>query len=135
MKIGLDLHDTIDAHPKFFAELTKILQHQNIHYYEFPDFVPHEVHIMTGAKMSAEVKEALKDIWYTHFFSILEQAIKDGVEIAYNSKGLPWMDSHYWNKAKALYAMEHQLDLVIDNDAVYAEHYVTPCAIFRSGKL
>jgi hypothetical protein len=79
MKIGLDIHDTIDAHPKFFAELTHVLR-QSREY----DGISHEVHIMTGARMCPEVKDLLKDIWYTHFFSILEQGIKDGIFAAQN---------------------------------------------------
>ena len=147
MKIGLDIHGTIDAHRKFFAEWTQLLKADNerielvrknrdpnlpVHMrYPVPDL--HEVHIMTGPKRRMVLESfELEGIWFSHFFSIVDECEKNGVAVMHDEKGDPWMDQYEWNRAKGDYARKHNLDLVIDDSTVYPNFFTTPIATFQT---
>jgi hypothetical protein len=124
MKIGLDFHGVIDSNPELFAELTKMLVEKG-----------HEVHIVTGpdrAKMIPLLDNY--DIKYTHFFSIVEDAINNGIEVTWDKEGNPWVDSEFWNRSKARYCKRNNIDLHIDDSPEYGKHFKTPYLQMGRGK-
>ena len=128
MKLGLDLHGTIDACPAMFAELTHVLCRDSVTGFD------HEVHIMTGPSRSKLRKSELSGLWYTHIFSIVDHCAELNIPVVYDKQGNPWLDQYEWNKAKGDYARKHHLNLVIDDSEVYPNFFSTPCAIFKSGQ-
>ena len=124
MKIGLDIHGVIDAHRPFFAEFSKLLVANG-----------HEVHVMTGPRFKALKPDELKDITYTHFFSIVDHCVENNVEVVYDGDGNPWIDQYEWNKAKGDYARLHKIDLVIDDSVDYPKFFSTPIATFKHGQM
>ncbi len=131
IKIGLDIHGLVDYDPKFFAIISQLLVSNS-----------HDVHIMTGAELSPKIENELKanGIVWTHFFSISDYyAAMPVVKMWRDERGRPWVDPELWNKAKGLYAAEHQLDLVLDDTQEYGNYFSTSFAFCRivnkSGKV
>ncbi len=121
MKIGLDLHNVIDANPEFFKKLSHDLISCGW-----------EVHIITGKRFKL-VEQELKSfgIEYTHFYSITEEEEKNGSVVTEDEKGDPWMDKDVWNTSKARYCKEKGIDLHIDDSATYGEFFKTPFAKYK----
>ena len=126
MKIGLDIHGVIDSHRKFFAELTQILRVMNEQH-----GANHEVHIMTGPRAVDVRPEELDGIWYTKLFSITDHNLEKGVEVQFVN-GKPYMNEYDWNRTKADYAREQNLDLTIDDTLDYHHFFSTPVAWFQA---
>lgn len=124
MKIGLDIHGVIDAKPEVFSALTHGLIKEG-----------HEVHILTGPKFTA-VEALLKkyNIAYTHFFSIVDNAVAKNIGVRWSDENNPWIDDKsIWDKSKGEYAKEHGLDLHIDDSEDYGHHFETPYGFFKDG--
>lgn len=124
MKIGLDIHGVIDANPELFSALSKMFIAAGA-----------EVHIITGPKFS-QVEDILKkhDIAYTHFCSIVEEAVKQGHHVRWADENNPWIDDKdIWDKIKAVYCKEHGIDLHIDDSSVYGQHFETPYLHYKHG--
>lgn len=126
MLLGLDIHGVIDSHRKFFSELTNVLQLANNTL-----GARHEVHIMTGPRAVDIKPEELEGIWYSHLFSITDHNLAKGVPIEYVN-GQPFMNEYDWNRSKADYAREKNLDLVIDDTLEYHHFFSTPVAWFQA---
>jgi hypothetical protein len=120
LKMGFDMHGVIDTEPDFFRTLTKLLVDNG-----------HEVHIITGAKSEQEMA-ALKrmDIPYTHVFSITEYYEKLDTPISWDEKGEPHLNAYLWDKAKAEYCKENDIDLHLDDSDIYHYFFKTPYARF-----
>ncbi len=123
MKIGLDIHGTIDAHRPFFAEMSKLFKQAG-----------HEVHILTGPSKEKLKPDELKDIQFTHFFSVVDHCLAKGAVVVYDENNNPWMDQYEWNRAKGDYARMHNLDLMIDDSTVYPDFFSTPICVFQTRK-
>jgi hypothetical protein len=124
MKIGLDIHGVIDAKPQVFSALSHGLIEQG-----------HEVHILTGPKF-AKVESLLKqhNIAYTHFFSIVENAVKNNIGVRWADENNPWIDDKtIWDRSKGDYAKLHQLDLHIDDSEDYGKYFETPYGLYKDG--
>jgi hypothetical protein len=124
MKIGLDIHGVIDAKPLVFSALSKGLVKAG-----------HEVHILTGPKFG-KVEALLKqhDISYTHFFSIVENAVKNNIGVRWADENNPWIDDKtIWDRSKGEYAKLHDLDLHIDDSEDYGKYFETPYGLFKDG--
>jgi len=119
-KLGIDIHGTIDFLPKVWSLFSNLLVDNG-----------HQVHIMTGSKITNEIKKQLYElgIKWTHIFSITDYHESIGTEIIYDSKGNPWMDQKLWNKTKAEYAKEKKLDLMVDDSSIYLKKFETPCVL------
>lgn len=130
MKLGLDIHGVIDANRPLFAELTNLLQASNDQYIRVGQPPPHEVHILTGPRSQDLKPEELDGIWYTHLFSIVDYHIAKGTAVEWVG-GRAWMSDYDWDRTKADYAREHQLDLTIDDSETYQRFFSTPYAIFK----
>jgi hypothetical protein len=120
IKIGFDMHGVIDTKPEFFRTLIKLLVDNG-----------HEVHIITGAK-SVQEKNTLKELGipFTHVFSITEHYEKLGTPISWDEKGEPHLNAYLWDKAKAAYCKEHDIDLHLDDSDIYHYFFKTPYARF-----
>lgn len=119
MRIALDLHGIINAHPEFFSELSKLFVNAN-----------HEVHILTGSHIKEQgIKEQLDKygISYTHLFSIADHHRDNKTEgMWYDEKGDPWVSEEQWNRTKATYCKEHEISFCIDDTPRYANYFETP---------
>lgn len=118
MRIGLDLHGVIDTNIKFYSELTALLVKNG-----------HEVHIITGKKghlVQPELKE--KGILYTHLFSITDYHVSIGTSISWDAEGNPHMDPYTWDRTKAQYCKENNIDLHLDDSDIYNYFFKTPYA-------
>jgi len=120
LKLGLDVHGVIDTFPKDFTRLTKALVEAG-----------HEVHVITGLKKNGKIEKELKDagIYYTHYFSIVDQLEADGVEIKWVN-GLPWAPDKPWNEAKAKYCETVHVDIHIDDSYVYRDSFYNISTVF-----
>ena len=69
MKFGFDVHGVLDTHCEIYSAITAALVAAG-----------HEVHVITGAVMSQELEDILKDsgVSYTHFFSIAQHHMDKG---------------------------------------------------------
>jgi len=113
LKIGLDIHGVIDAHPEIYSSLSHTMVEAG-----------HEVHVITGVK-HYKVKEKLEkwDIKYTHFFSIYQHLENLGYNLVDGDKDQPWFDHSIWNRVKADYCNKHQISFHIDDTAEYGDEF------------
>lgn len=121
MKIGLDLHGVITDMSEFFKYMCN---------YRFK-----EVHIITGGSIKKAKQELTILGWiegehYTHLFSILDYHIEQGTpQVGYNEEfDNPEFDDEVWDRTKADYCREHDIDLMIDDSMIYEQYFTTPFA-------
>ncbi|MDO8640115.1 MAG: hypothetical protein Q7R33_01095 [Nitrosarchaeum sp.] len=112
-KIGLDVHGVITKYPEVFGPLSKELLTTG-----------HEIHIVTGAKISRTLVEKLLDynVFWTSIFSIVNFHEATGIQIKYDDKG-PWIENNLWNQTKAMYAKNAGLDWHIDDSEIYGQYF------------
>lgn len=124
MKIGLDLHGVITDMPEFFKNMMWMLTCSGV-----------EIHIITGGSIDKAYNE-LKNLeiynpnYYTHLFSILDYHIEKGTpQVGYNEEfDNPEFDDEVWDRTKADYCREHNIDLMIDDSMIYEQYFTTPFA-------
>lgn len=116
LKIGLDIHNTIDAKPKFFAIFSQRLVEQG-----------HLVFVITGSQKTPQIEKQLKDlgIRYTHFFSVADHLLLQGKEVFWKDKDNPFFCDEDWNCVKANYCAEQKIDLMIDDSDEYGKFFTT----------
>jgi hypothetical protein len=116
MRIGLDIHGTIDAKPKFFANFSQRIVSLGF-----------ECHVITGSRRTPEIEQQLKDfgIQYTHFFSIADHLLLQGKEVFWKDKDNPFFCDEDWNCVKANYCAEQKIDLMIDDSDEYGKFFKT----------
>lgn len=132
MKIGIDIHGTINRFPKFFSMFIKILRKMKV-----------EIHITTGVEKKFALKELKKlGIEYDYFFSITEYHKKIGTSIHWDEFNLaddsmthPLISDYLWNRAKGDYCKINKIDLHIDDSPIYGKYFETPyIKFFRKGE-
>jgi hypothetical protein len=123
MKVAIDVHGVITKIPSFFSLLTKYFIENG-----------HEIHILTGSKITDELIERLKkcEIQYTHLFSIVDYHTSIGTEIFWEDENNPWIDAEIWNKTKAEYCERNNIDLWIEDDETYRPYAKTPFVLFKT---
>jgi len=121
IKVGLDLHGTIDHCPELFASLSNLIIKNG-----------GEVHVVTGSRESDEIHEELKGygIAYTDFFSITDQLLSEDLEHSINEDGTYSFDSNKWDEVKGAYASLVGLDFHIDDTAKYGDYFKIPFLIY-----
>lgn len=126
MRFGFDIHGVIDAEPRFFSELTEDLIKEG-----------HEVHILTGHRITAELRKELASlqIRWTKLFSITDHHIESGTEVTFDEKGNPWIEDELWDKTKADYCKDNEIVFHIDDSKVYGDYFKTPYCRFDKSKL
>lgn len=127
VKIGIDLHGVLDTKPEFFRKLAR-----------FVVAAGGEVHIITGAHLNFNFHKALdaagivKDVHYTHTFSIADHHVSMGTFVTHDSHGDPHMPHADWNTTKANYCSRVGIDLHFDDSDIYHHYFTTPYARFYS---
>jgi len=121
-KLGIDIHGVIDTRPGMFSTLTHEIKKKG-----------HEIHILTGGKVTPDIIESLKsyDITYDHLFSILDHHEEEQIEdIWQDSRNNWWLKDEVWNKTKGIYCKENNIDFHIDDTVIYEKYFETPFALF-----
>ena len=115
MRIGLDVHGVLD-HP-VHGPIFTIFSHDWI-------MAKHEVHIITGKEWEKTV-DKLKDIGvaYTHHFSIADYHKEIGTPMTYKDPENPFLDSYLWDRTKADYCRQMQIDIHFDDSPVYGQYF------------
>jgi len=123
LKVGLDLHGVLDAKPKLFGPLSSALVDAG-----------HEVHIITGPEWSKKLENQLYDleIYFTHFFSIVEYHKNRGTDMRIDEFGHVHLDPYLWDKTKGEYCARVGIDLHFDDSDTYGYFFKTPYARFFS---
>lgn len=122
VRIGIDIHGTIDSNPEYFSRYIKMFRGQGV-----------EIHITTGKKISVEMIEQLREweIEYDYLFSIIDYHGILGTDMTWDEDGNPWIDEYLWNKAKGDYCRREKIDLHIDDSPIYGEYFTTPYFQFK----
>ena len=119
-KLGLDLHGILNDNP-MFRRMAKLFVADG-----------NEVHIITGSQWKSKIEKELldigikRDVHYTHSFSITDYLIEQGNAVTWQDPDNPWFDKEEWNKAKATYCRENEIDMHFDDTAEYGNHFSTP---------
>lgn len=123
--LGVDYHGVISkGHPQLAAAMEDAVSEG------------HAVHIMTGSRMSPELKDKLHDCGfdlgrnYTDFFSIQDHLDRVGEPIIYDEEGLPHADALAWDMAKSEYALATGMCAVWDDSPVYGRYMPASCWYF-----
>ena len=131
MKLGLDIHGVIDSNPKLFLHIASQYD---------------EVHIITGGSFKDTKYDLVGDLielghdalnrrtkWWDKEFSVfdylLETQAKTNEELGVASHH-PFPDET-WNKVKADYCREHEIDLHIDDMEQYLTYFTTPYMLYK----
>jgi len=124
MRMGLDVHGVIDKMPEFFSAMSEAMVN-----YGF------QVHIITGhAWTKAFVKELeelgfTEGLNYTHHFSVTDYYREEpAAKVRFDEDGNPWMDKEMWDRAKAKYCLDNDIELHIDDSDAYGKYFKTPYA-------
>jgi len=117
IKLGLDIHGVIDAHPEVFAAISQAICSAG-----------HEVHIITGPYDTPELRQTLENngIVFTHLFSLASYHEEIGTPIRHDAKGRPWLDDELWERTKGDYCIREKIDMHFDDSTTYSDHFTTP---------
>ncbi len=121
-KIGIDIHGVIDSRTHLFSALSHEMKNRG-----------HEVHILTGSKITKEITDELNDyhIVYDELFSILDHHEKEGVEKMWqDNDGNWWVNDEVWNKTKGDYCKNNNIGFHIDDTPTYEKYFETPFGLF-----
>lgn len=115
LKIGLDFHGVINANPDYFSGFSDEALIRG-----------HEIHIITGGPYK-KVADYLKNynINYTQIFSITDYYEEKG-EVQYFPNGEIKVPDDLWNSAKAVYCLTNNIDIHIDDTALFSKDFKTP---------
>jgi len=118
MKIGVDIHQTIDIYPKLFAELTQKWL-----------FKGHEIHIITGQPWAKAIQTIYENkISFTHHFSIVDHHLDIKTPMEYRN-GSWWMDEKIWLRSKGDYCSYNLVDIHFDDQVEYARYFPESCEV------
>lgn len=121
MKVGIDIHGTIDSDPDLFRELIAALR----------EILNAEIHVTTGIKGDvAKEKLAKLGIEYDYLFSITDYHESIGTAIIYDEDG-PWIEEETWNRSKGDYCEKEKIDVHIDDTEAYAKYFTTPFYLYN----
>ena len=123
--LGVDFHGVIsEADPRLAAAMACAVEEG------------HQVHIMTGNRMSPELKDELARCGfiegsnYTDFFSIQDHLDSVGEPITYDEQGLPHAAAMAWDVAKSEYALATGMAALWDDSPVYCRYMPASCWYF-----
>jgi len=126
IKIGIDIHGVLDTISDTLKPIMKALVNDNI-----------SVHIITGipfkyVKDKLDELGVVKDVHYTHFFSVEEWLIKNKIKpIGINKKGRNMYSSYNWDRVKSDYCFENDIGIMLDDSPEYGKWFTTPYALFK----
>ena len=115
-RLGLDFHGVLDTEPGFIRIARHVIDFRG------------EVHILTGSHDTPQLRKVLLDLGvpYTHLFSMASYHEAQKTKMWYTGPNNPWMDTDVWNRTKANYCTEHQINLHIDDSGIYGQYFTTP---------
>lgn len=119
-KIGIDYHGVITSNPDFFRKFNHYAINNNC-----------LIYIISGGH-TKDIEKYLKskEIVYSAIWSILDYYDKLQ-EVTYNTDGTFKVDDTLWNRAKALYCAEHEINIHIDDSVVYGKYFTTPFCLYN----
>jgi hypothetical protein len=115
MKIGIDIHGVGDATPEFFALLSNMITNAS----------EDEIHIITGGMLTKEYTTYIDNlnIDFNKIFSVSEYLIANGTAVRWSDKNNPWFDAELWDRAKADYCKDNNIDIMFDDTLRYAKYF------------
>jgi len=121
MKLGLDIHGVINVNTRFFSLLANQALARG-----------HEVHIITGSMLNSAKVEELRSFGmeWSHLFSIADYHRHLGTSMTFTDPNNPWIEETLWDKTKAKYCEEENIDFHIDDTLRYGEYFKTPFALY-----
>jgi len=129
MKLGLDIHGTLDDDPEFFLDIVMKLKR------------PNQVHIVSGSPFTPEIVKQLKSYnndcdekWWDYYFSVVDYLLALNVPYKIDEKGHYWFDDKEWTKTKGIYCAYHKIDLMVDDMQEYGEHFSTDFINYKTDK-
>lgn len=129
-KVGLDLHGVIDSLPEFFSFLSESIVKNG-----------GEVHIITGGSWTTELQNQIKSygVVWTHHFSVYDFLVESGTKSFGEHTFIDGsiqekFPNEIWDKVKADYCKEKQINLHIDDTLSYNDYFTTPFARLWSNK-
>ncbi len=120
LRIGIDFHGVITSNPTFFRNFTALAISKG-----------HEIFIVSGGPFLVEKK--FLDAWhiqYTQIFSLLDHFASCG-QVEYFDNGNFKVPDELWNKAKAQYCQDNNIDIQIDDTAHYGTEFSTPFCLYN----
>ncbi len=115
LKIGLDFHGVINSRPSYFKDFT-----------EYAEASGHQIYVITGGP--AKAIESFLNAWgikYTEIFTILDHYAAEG-KVTHFPDGSFKVPDELWDTAKAKFCRKHNIDIQIDDSAVYGLSFTTP---------
>ena len=130
-KIGLDIHGVLDAQPKLLIAMA--MQYDEVHVITGGSFTDTNYDLEGDLYKLGEQYFGYKVKWWTHEFSVYDHLLDIGAktneELGIASHH-PFPDET-WNKVKAEYCTEHNIDLHVDDMMQYLEYFTTPFMFFK----
>jgi len=119
LKISIDYHGVITSNPAFFKTFNQIALNKNI-----------EIIVLSGAQ-SIDVKSYLEknQIPYSCVWSLLDY-FKQKNLVSFNDDGSFHVADDIWDKAKARYCKEQNINLHIDDSMLYGLYFQTPFCLY-----
>ena len=116
IRLGLDIHGTIDADPIFFSELSLSIRETG-----------NEVFIVTGREIGDYIRDKLHHhkIVYDSILSITSYHMSAGTPIKWldEEKIHPWIDEELWNSTKFKLCTNNNIDIMVDDSPVYGKYF------------
>lgn len=115
-KFGFDIHGVFDTYSSLKDIGAALIK------------AGHEVHIMTGAPLEVARKHlnkigAIQGRHYSHFYSVADTLIDQGVDVTWRDPENPMFEDEVWNKAKAEYCKEKKINMLLDDSPIYGTYF------------
>lgn len=122
-KIGIDFHGVITSAPSFFKNFTRLAQAKGW-----------KIYVISGGPYQ-KVKDYLdkQGIKYDKIFALVDYFSEQG-KVIYGGDGHFEVDKELWNKAKAEYCREQNVNIQIDDSPEYGVAFSTPFCHFNPEK-
>ena len=117
MKIGIDLHGTINSYPEHFENILEKMMNDNM-----------TVVIISGPP-TKEIERELKELsiyqgkHYHLILSVVDFLKRQNVKMWQDENGNWWCSEEDWWKSKARICLMYDIDYLIDDQLKYAEHF------------
>ena len=120
-KIGVDYHGVINVNPDFFQKFNALAIKQNI-----------DISVISGGH-ERDVRLYLEDhhILYNHIFSLLDYFTSKNM-VTFYEDGSFFVANDVWNRAKARYCFENNIDVHIDDSMLYGTYFQTPFCLYSN---
>ena len=136
MKVGLDIHGTIDKDPEGFIQYIELCLKWRVSVYIISG-PPTSLMIKHLEALGKKYKNLLKychiisPIDTFHLVSVVEYLrSRDDVEMWQDNRGGWWCDEEIWWKSKSEICKELGIDVLIDNETRYQDHFKDSDTLF-----